>query len=102
LNEDLARILIVLIAVVAANLPFVSSRMFGVIKLKAKTGWIRVFEILIGYGIAGGVGVMIESSLGIVHPQRWEFFALTFCLFLVFAFPGFVYRFLWRSPVVRA
>lgn len=102
MNEDLARVLIVLIAVLAANLPFVSSRLFGVIKLKAKTGWIRVIEILIGYAIAGSVGVLIEASLGTVHPQRWEFYALTFCLFLVFAFPGFVYRFLWRSPVVRA
>ncbi|HLA39718.1 MAG TPA: DUF2818 family protein, partial [Candidatus Glassbacteria bacterium] len=39
---------------------------------------------------------LVEKNLGPVHPQRWEFYATTACLFLVFAYPGFVYRFLWR------
>ena len=86
------------LAVLFANLPFVSNRLMGVIKLQDKSGWTRVLEVVAGYFIVGLVGFGIESSLSQITPQRWEFYALTACLFLVLAFPGFVYRFLWRSP----
>ena len=39
-----------------------------------------------------------ESRAGPVYRQRWEFYAVTVCLFLVFAYPGFIYRYLWRRP----
>ena len=50
------------------------------------------------YCIAGIAAWLMESRAGQVHPQRWEFYAVTVCLFLVFAYPGFVYRFFWRKP----
>jgi len=81
-----------------ANLPFVSNRIMGVFKTAQKSGWVRVLEVLVGYLLTGLVGVGLEATLGQINPQRWEFYALTFCLFLVLGFPGFVYRFLWRSP----
>jgi len=28
-----------------------------------------------------------------IYSQDWEFYASTFCLFLVFALPGFIFRF---------
>ena len=59
---------------------------------------VRVLEVVAGYFIVGAIGFWIEASLGRATPQGWEFYALTACLFLVLAFPGFVYRFLWRSP----
>jgi hypothetical protein len=34
--------------------------------------------------------------MGQLAPQDWEFYAVTRCLFLVFAFPGFVYKVLWK------
>jgi hypothetical protein len=86
------------LALLFANLPFVSNRIMGTVPVTKKSGWTRVLEVIAGYFIVGLIGFTIESSLGQANPQRWEFFALTACLFLVFAFPGFVYRFLWRSP----
>ena len=38
----------------------------------------------------------LEHSLGQVAPQSWEFYAVTGCLFLTLAFPGFVYRYLYK------
>jgi hypothetical protein len=32
-----------------------------------------------------------------VAPQGWQFYATTGALFIVFAFPGFVWRYLWRK-----
>lgn len=91
--------LVFILAIILANLPFISERVLGVVRLpQGKGGWWRVFEVLTGYFIVGTLGVLIESNVGLVHVQNWEFYALTACVFLVLAFPGFVYRFLWRSP----
>ena len=46
--------------------------------------------------IVGGIGVLLENKLGDIHSQKWEFYAITAALFVVFAYPGFVYRYLWR------
>jgi hypothetical protein len=35
----------------------------------------------------------MEKKLnGEIYAQDWEFYAVTLCLFLVFALPGFIYR----------
>jgi hypothetical protein len=34
--------------------------------------------------------------IGNVFTQRWEFYAITLSLFVVMAFPGFVFRYLLR------
>ena len=45
--------------------------------------------------IAGGLA---ESRLhGAPYPQSWEFYVIGICLFLVAAFPGFIYRYMWRK-----
>ena len=37
-----------------------------------------------------------KKSIGNVHSQDWEFYAVTFFLFLVFSFPGFIYKVIWK------
>jgi len=37
---------------------------------------------------------LLESRIGNVFPQTWEFYAITACMFVVLAFPGFVLRYL--------
>lgn len=44
--------------------------------------------------------VMEASQFGSVYRQNWEFVVILLCLALVMAFPGFVYRFLWK-PLLR-
>ncbi|MBU3736362.1 MAG: DUF2818 family protein, partial [Methylobacterium sp.] len=54
-------------------------------------------ELAVLYFCVGGLARLAEhNAAGQAAKQHWEFYAVTVCLFLVFAFPGFVYRFLWR------
>ena len=89
---------LLLLAVLLANLPFLSERLFLVWPLRdgVKSAPFRILELLSYYALTGAVAFWMESRLGPVYRQRWEFWAVTACLFLVFAYPGFVYRYLWR------
>lgn len=89
--------LVVMLAFMAANLPFISNRLFVVLPLKTpKTLAVRLAELLIFYLLAGGVGLFLEQRAGQIAPQGWEFYAITGALFITFAFPGFTWRYLFR------
>jgi hypothetical protein len=92
-------LILLAIALIAANLPFLFERVFFV-KLPASgskhLGW-RLLELVVLYFAVGGVGLLLEKKGGEIHQQGWEFYAITASLFLVFAFPGFIYRYLWRK-----
>jgi hypothetical protein len=84
---------------VAANLPFFTESLFGVMRLKSDTkpfAW-RLFELVVLYALVQGIAQLLESRLGNAFHQEWQFYAVTVCLFLVFAFPGFVLRYLRRG-----
>ena len=87
--------LLVLLALVAANLPFLTKRVMGLLQLsKPKTLGVRLLELIVFYLVVGALGIVLEKRLGQNAPQTWEFYAITGTLFLTFAFPGFVYRYL--------
>jgi hypothetical protein len=89
--------LLVLLALLVANLPFISNRLFGVIALKApKNLAMRLGEMVVWYLVVGGLGLYLEQRTGQNAPQGWEFYAITGTLFLTFAFPGFTYRYLFK------
>lgn len=87
---------IVLLAFVAANLPFLNQRLFALVPVGAarKGGWIRIGELIVLYFVVGALGFMLEARAGNRFDQGWQFYAITFCLFLVFAFPGFTFQYL--------
>ena len=142
--------LIILLAVLAANLPFLNERCFAIIALQrfaflksmfsratgdvptsdlpvadsrenglvfsssdgslekpvdvqivkdasapiVKSLWLRIFELIILYFCVGAIAFLLEAAAGNRFPQRWEFYTINACLFLVLAFPGFVFRYL--------
>lgn len=90
--------LLILLAVVAANLPFLSDRVLAVWPLRRhhKVLAVRLAELVLWYFVVGAVGLTLEQSAGQIYPQGWQFYAITASLFLTFAFPGFVYRYLVR------
>jgi hypothetical protein len=106
LTISLASWLVIVVALAAANLPFASERVFGFIPLKptqagqgaaaprTKPFAARLLELLVLYFLVGALAWALESRIGNVFAQRWEFYAITGCLFLVLAFPGFVFRYL--------
>lgn len=86
---------VVAMALVAANLPFLSNRLMGVLPLRqGKTLPLRLLEMVLWYFLVGAVGLYLEQRMGQIAPQGWEFYAVTGTLFITLAFPGFVYRYL--------
>lgn len=89
--------LVVLLALLAANLPFVSNRLFAVYALnQPKNLAVRVGEMVVWYFLVGGLGLYLEQRTGQIAPQGWEFYAITGALFITFAFPGFTWRYLFK------
>ena len=90
--------LVIVMALVTANLPFFTERLFFVRHLaQGKSLAFRLLEMLVGYFLVGAIAMALEQSLGKNAPQGWEFYAISAALFLTFAFPGFVYRYLLRG-----
>jgi hypothetical protein len=89
---------VVALAALAANLPFLNHRIFGFIRIamceRGKPFWIHLGEWCASYCFVGGVAFVLETSQSNSFAQHWEFFAITICLFIVLAFPGFVARYL--------
>ena len=100
MQQTLSLSFLVVLAFIAANLPFFNGRLFALFpwplaQSKRLSG--RLLELLVCYFVVGAVGLLLERRLGPPYPQGWEFYAATAALFLALAFPGFVYRYLWRS-----
>ena len=97
MSHTLSVTLVLLAAFLAANLPFVNDRWLAVWPRRApKTLWMRVAELVVLYFLVGALGMALEQRAGQIAPQNWEFYATTGSLFLTLAFPGFVYRYLYR------
>lgn len=89
--------LVLLVAIVTANLPFVNERLLVIGPQRHPKGLgVRLLELVLMAAITVGLGLAIEARLGQIAPQRWEFYAALGCLFLTLAFPGFVWRYLRR------
>lgn len=101
MDVSLASWLVIAVAIAFANLPFVNESVLGFIPLKpalnkahAKYFVVRLLELIVLYFAVGLLAHGLESRIGNAFPQTWEFYAVTACLFLVLAFPGFVLRYL--------
>ena len=99
MNQTAAIWVLIVLACVAANLPFINERLFAVFPIKQfakgiKPFWVRVFEFLVWYGVIGLLGMLFERMIGNSFNQRWEFYVIALSLFVVLAFPGFVLRYL--------
>ena len=85
------------LALAAANLPFLTERLLGLVRLAhGKSLAVRLGELVLMYFLVGAVGLGLEQRAGQIAPQGWEFYAITGALFLTFAFPGFVWRYLYQ------
>jgi hypothetical protein len=82
-----------LLALLAANLPFFSQRVLlvGPRRQPKPLVW-RLAELVLLYFVVGALGLLLEHNAGQIAPQGWEFYAVTGAMFLTLAFPGFVYR----------
>ncbi len=87
--------MVLVLALLAANLPFLNQRILVLGPLRAsKSLAIRLAELVVFYLVVGAIGLALENHAGQIAPQGWEFYAITGTMFLTLAFPGFVYRYL--------
>ena len=64
-------------------------------------GWrgrIALRWTLAGFLLLLGLAWFLETRSAPAHSQHWQFYVSVLCMYAVFAFPGFVYCFLWRRP----
>lgn len=80
---------------VLANVPFfLNSRLFLFIKVSHKSVVVNFIEWFVYFVITGLFAYLLENkSMGHVANQTWEFYTITLFMFLIFAFPGFIYRY---------
>lgn len=94
----LASLVFVVIMAVVFAIPVWSYRHHTI----QKSFFARLLETTVLYLFMGLLGVGFESSLGNVFPQQWEFYAITYSLFMILAYPGFVLRYLLKRRRVLA
>lgn len=101
---DLAVWVLLVTAIVLANIPWIfSNRVFVVMTLENKSIWINLAEWLLYFMVTGLLAYLLESkAMGVVHEQEWEFYAVTFFMFAIFSFPGFIYRYNLKSFLDKA
>ena len=94
MTSTLAIWILLALAIIAANLPWISERVLFVWSpAKGKSPWARLGEWLLLYFVLGGIALGLEQkTMGEIHSQDWEFYVVTLSLFFVFALPGFIYR----------
>ncbi|MDO5667844.1 MAG: DUF2818 family protein [Alcaligenaceae bacterium] len=62
---------------------------------------VRIFELLGFFFFVGGIGFVIEGFYANAHSQQWQFYAIALCLYIVLAYPGFVFRHLYKNRYNR-
>lgn len=95
MNLDLAVNILLITAIVLANIPFIiSNKLFLLVPVANKSIWLSIGEWFFYYLLMGIFAFLLElKAMGNVHPQDWEFYTITLFMFMIFAFPGFIYRY---------
>lgn len=84
--------LLIIVTVFLANIPWFYGRFLLFARPARKKVWMCLVEWLMLYFLAGFLAFGVEKKMqGETHAQDWEFYTVTFFLFVVFAFPGFIY-----------
>ncbi|OYT84935.1 MAG: hypothetical protein CFE46_19060 [Burkholderiales bacterium PBB6] len=99
MNQTISVWTVLVVAIVAANLPFLTERILLIGPQRAPRkafGW-RLLELVVLGAATLGIGFVLESSIGQRAPQGWEFYWAFGFLFTTLAFPGFVWRYLRRQ-----
>lgn len=95
MNQTASVWLVLVVAIVAANLPFLNERVLLVGPRRAPKAFLwRLLELILMASLTLGVGIALETTIGQRAPQDWEFYAAAGFLFVTLAYPGFVWRYL--------
>ena len=104
MSTPIAVLILFIVTIIAANIPFLTDKVFLVLKSDSnKSFWMRFTEWFFLYIIVMAIAIGLETKIhGTAYAkvwefwnfaQNWEFYAITLCLFTVFALPGFIYHY---------
>ncbi len=95
---NMSAVAVIVAGLILATLPMLGDRSLLAIPLlkSSKSAWMRVLEFVFAYAIWVMLGRLLEAQMGQVNKQGWQFYVVTFLLFVVAAFPAFAWRYLWR------
>lgn len=104
MTTSIALVLLFIVTLAAANIPFISDRTLLVMDSEnEKKFWLRALEWFLMYLIVMAIAIGLEIKLhGNAYAPvwefwnfttHWEFYSITLCLFVVFALPGFIYHY---------
>jgi len=104
MSSSIAVIILFIITLIAANIPFISDRILLVRETNDnKKFWLRAIEWFLMSIVVMAIAIGLEIKLhGSAYSnvwefwnfsQHWEFYSITLCLFIVFALPGFIYHY---------
>ena len=97
MTQSAAITALLLLALLLANWPFFSARFLLLGPHKAQQPVYLLLEILFAYALFLASAWGLEGHFGQVQPQGWQFYAVSFCLFLCMGFPGLVCRYLLKK-----
>jgi len=100
MTTTLAGWIILLVALVCSNLPWITERRWFFFSPgpRGKSMWIRLAEWCVLFLLCGALALGLERKMtGGIFPQGWEFYAVGVCLFAVFALPGVI----WQAELKR-
>ncbi len=90
--------LVLLLAAVLANLPFINERLFAFGPNRSHKGVaLHLLELMLYTALTIGLGRWLEGRNSQTAAQGWQFYAVLVCVMLTLAFPGFVWRHLRRK-----
>ncbi|MCQ9616922.1 DUF2818 family protein [Paenalcaligenes niemegkensis] len=94
-------LMVVLVVVVFAILLYIPGYLLRQHPIH-KSVFDRLVEMFVLFCLMGILGFAFEASIGNPFPQRWEFYAIALCLYLVLGYPGFVFRYLIKRRQTRS
>ena len=72
-----AMYVLLLVAVVLANSPFLSQKWFGVLPLPRKHFGHHLLELAVGFALTSVLAYVFEAQAGPVHTKDWSFSSVT-------------------------
>lgn len=99
MSVDSAVWLLLTTAIVLANIPWIfENRLFVFLVVKVKSFWINLAEWFLYFILMGIISFLLELKvMGHVKEQEWEFYVVGLFMFMIFSFPGFIYRYNLKS-----
>lgn len=91
--------LLLVTAIVLANIPWLLQNKILIFVAAPKKSFILGFaEWFLYFIVTGILAYLLEmKTMGNVAEQGWEFFTIVLFMFVIFAFPGFIYRYNLKS-----